>query len=102
MSGDSTQETTGFFSRMFSEDPTASSQRIVGLLSFVVAVVLAVLSIKAYYDFLWFCAAMFGVKEVRKAVSAFKPATKQPTEPKTPSTPAPITTTKKPDEPKPT
>jgi len=62
----------GFLARMFSDDPTASSQRVIGVLGFIVAVVFAALSVKAYYDFLWFCAVMFGVKEIAKVKDILK------------------------------
>lgn len=63
-----------FFIRMFSENPTASSQRVIGVLAFLSALGLAVFDVKAYYEFLWFTGAMFGLKETRKAIDSLKKA----------------------------
>jgi hypothetical protein len=63
--------TKNFFVKLFSEDPTASSLRLLGALSFIIAVVLACVKLPTYESFLWFAGALYGCKEGRKAVDNF-------------------------------
>lgn len=75
MADESVQEKPkGFFTRMLSEDPTASSQRIIGTSAFVVAVVFVLLKFPEFKEFLYFCALMFGIKEGRKGIDSIASA----------------------------
>jgi len=74
---DDINEKKGFFSRLFSDDPTASSQRIIGTAGFIAAVCLAIFMLDSYNTFLWFSATMFVIKEGTKGLKAFADRSQQ-------------------------